>query len=134
MPRKSASVAEVAAPEVNTHLNKVQAIEVALKELGKRASTKDLVGYAKQKFNLDVTPQYVSVIKSTLKKRQGKQPRKERMQAEEVNGHTNPNGRRGIRTTGTADDPAELVREVKALAQKLGGLVALKRLVEALAE
>jgi hypothetical protein len=134
MPRKSASVVEVAAPEVSTHLNKVQAIEVALKELGKKASTKDLVGYAKQKFNLDVTPQYVSVIKSTLKKRQGKQPRKGRMLADETNGHTNPNGRSRIRTTGTVDDPAELVREVKALAQKVGGLVALQRLVDVLAE
>jgi hypothetical protein len=124
----AAAVAEPEAAEAVHGVNKMQAIAEAIRELGKHASAADLIGYARQKFGVEVSPGYVSVIKSNLKK-QGKTPRKASAESSPANGHAN--GRRRERTSA---DSVQLIREVKALAERAGGLHALKELVDVLAE
>ena len=109
-------------------VNKTQAIAEAQRELGGDASNQDLAGYARQKFGLDVVPQYVSVIKINLKKRGGKtgpsRGRGGRRKAKAQNGGAEVSQRRTSRST--AADPVALIREVKELASRAGGMEALR--------
>src|SRR4051812_2320635 len=66
------AIAEAPGPKAGRPVqgvNKQQAIAEALRELGRDASAQDLIGYAQQKFGVKVTPQYVSVIRSNLRKK-----------------------------------------------------------------
>jgi hypothetical protein len=132
---KKGSKGESAPQNTNQPINKTQAVAEAQKELGRKAGTQDVLDFVRQRFGLDITPQYLSVIKSTLKKRRGKQRAAARKQRAAGNGQEN-GGRRSSR--GEAGEAgggtATLIREVKALAQKVGGLDALRQLAEALAE
>ncbi len=113
-------------------VNKTEAVAQAMRVLGKRASNEDLIGYVQQKFGLEVGPQYLSTIKSNLKKR--RRARAASAEVEGEHGQASQGERRGRRVAAAAIDPAELIRAVKVLAQRAGGLAALKRLVDALAE
>jgi hypothetical protein len=128
--QESGGVAEtkpaVAAPMQG--VNKQQAIAEAMRELGRDASTADLIGYARQKFGVEVSPGYVSVIKSNLKKKQRKKTLASASAAEPVN------GRKQKEASTVAADPVQMIRDVKALAKRAGGMQALKRLVDVLAE
>lgn len=104
--------------------NKADAIGEALRELGKRASRDDLIGYVRQKFGYEVSPNYVSVVKSKLKYRRGK---KGKGQREEQDGRTY-NGR------GNTAAVFNLIRDVKDLAARAGGLGQLRKLIDLLAQ
>jgi NAD(P)H-dependent flavin oxidoreductase YrpB (nitropropane dioxygenase family) len=111
-------------------MTKAKAIAEAFRHLGKGASNQDLIGYAMQKFGIEVSPNYVSILKSDLKKKR-RGPRKAAVAVPaEGNGHA---AERRLRNQ-PATDLVALIREAKALAQKAGGMAELKRLVDALAE
>jgi hypothetical protein len=113
-------------------VTKTDAIDLAMRELGKKASTQDLLGYAQQKFGLTITPQHLSVIKSTLKKRR-KSRRAKQADLAAINGEGIVRRRRQERDISVAESIA-IIREVKVLARKAGGMAVLKQLVEALSE
>jgi hypothetical protein len=111
-------------------VNKARAIAEALRALGRDASGSDVVGYVKQKFGVTVSSTYVSIVRGNLKKKRGGRPKKTSVASEQAN-ESLP-----VRTepSASAGDFVDLIREVKALANRAGGLTGLKRLVDALAE
>jgi hypothetical protein len=111
-------------------VNKAQAIAEAFKELGRDASGSDVIGYVSQKFGVQVSPNYVSIIRGNLKKKRGGRPKKAPATSDQ-DAET-----RAVRKQPStpAGDLIALIHEVKALAQTVGGLAELKPLVDALAE
>jgi hypothetical protein len=129
--QEAAGAAVAGAPA--QRLTKTQAIAEALRELGRGANNEDLAGYARQKFGVEVGTNYVSNIKSTLKSRKRKQAKAAREQGGAGNGPMNGR-RKSKRPAAPASDTIALIRAVKALAQRAGGMSELKCLVDVLAE
>jgi hypothetical protein len=111
-------------------VNKAQAIAEAFRHLGRQASGADVIGYVVQKFGISVSPNYVSIIRGNLKKKRGGRPRQAAKASDQAEGSQASRKPRSA----PAGDLITLIREVKALAQRVGSLGELKRLVDALAE
>jgi hypothetical protein len=127
----SSALATAEAPEKPAQgVSKAQAIAEAFQHLGRDASGQDVIGYVSQKFGVAVSPNYVSIVRGELKKKRGGRPKR----AQGLNGQAE--GTRAVSkpVVAPADDLIALIREVKALAQRAGGMSELKRLVDVLAE
>jgi hypothetical protein len=123
--------AKTEGPEQPTaKVTKTRAIAVAVRALGWKAGSEDLVGYARQKFGLKVTPGYALSIKSALKQKRKKPSKVTRELPTRKRARDNGPERMG---KGLAD-PFALIVGVKELARKAGGMETLKRLVEVLAD
>jgi hypothetical protein len=125
---KSAAAIAEAPGKPAQDVNKAQAIAEAFRELGRDASGQDVMGYVSQKFGVKVSPNYVSIVRGNLKKKRGGRPKKAQA------GRGPANGPQTGQSHAPANDTLSLIREVKAVAQKAGGMSELKRLVDALAE
>ena len=93
-----------------TPKNKTEAVKLAI--AGGLTSPTEIVAHVKERYGLDVTPNHVSMIKGTLKKRKGKPGRKSRQAAPRSAAPVAPT--RGL----TPEDLTALA----ALAEKAGGV------------
>jgi hypothetical protein len=129
--RVSSAVATAEAPGKPAQgVNKAKAIAEAFKTLGRDASGQDVIGYVRQKFGINVSANYVSILRGEMKKKRGGRPK----QGQALNGQEGRTPVASKPPAASAHDLIALIREVKALAQRAGGMGELKRLVDALAE
>jgi hypothetical protein len=106
-------------------MTKVEAVRQALAELGPDAKPKQLQGYVKDTFGIDMTLGHVSVTKrQILKKAAGKKPRAQRSVARKVQPTPVTQASPGI---GLAD-----IEAVKGLLERVGA-VSLHKLIAVMA-
>jgi hypothetical protein len=120
-----------AKPAGRKGINKLQRVRDALTELGNDAQPKDIQGFLKRKFNLDMTTKFISTYKGTVLREAAKKsgvirqpavaPAPAPPKAPSKSGGTNG----GI--------SVEDIRAVKGLVEKIGA-EALKELAEVLAQ
>jgi hypothetical protein len=110
MARKRTTSADTGTGQAATPKNKTEAVKLAI--AGGLTSPSEIVAHVKERYGLDVTPNHVSMIKGSLKKRKGKPGRKPRQAAPASAAPTAP--ARGL----TPEDLTALA----SLAEKAGGV------------
>jgi hypothetical protein len=126
---QSTGAGPTTAQNASTGISKSKAIKEALRHLGKKASTQDVIGYIQQKFGLEVSEGYIYLVKSQLKKKRGRKAVGEQQQ----NGGTElAVAHRG--RPGHASCSMSVLRQIKDLSQQAGGMKKLKQLVDLLAD